>query len=176
MKITTEQYTTLKLLADDIASARMAPKHLERYHKIVVQDNGQDKVVQKFSPEATRSAILVHMVHSVELGLDPLAGIDTQKVDAKKPIKEKDQAPQEVDVFTAEALAAIPPGKPDAASLKPPEAKINIGDTVIDAEGKKMVVHDEFPRTEGHEWVDQNGRRWKIVDGKKRQQKKLILQ
>ncbi len=156
MKITTEQYTTLKLLADDVASARMAPKHLERHVKIVVQDDGKDRIVQKFSPDATRSAILVHMVQSVEIGLDPLAGFNV-RVPAAKPVAVEDQT-QEHDVFTAEALAKIPAGKPDAATLARPKR---------DSAFKDAIIHKE-----GESWADDKGRYWKIVEGKKRQQKK----
>lgn len=160
MKITTEQYTTLKLLADDVASARMAPKHLERFVKIVVQDDGKDKIVHKFNPDATRSAILVYMVQSVLIGLDPLAGFNVSVPASKKPVAVEDES-QEHDVFTAEALAKIPPGKPDAATLAPP---------VSPKPGDKVI--SEFPRTDGREWQDEKGRYWKIIEGKKRQQKK----
>ncbi len=152
MKITTEQYNTLKLLADDIATARAAPKDMERFHKIVVQDAGKDKVVNKFSPEMTRAAILIALVSAVENDLDYTL-IFMVPVGNKKPVEDQSQEP---DVFTAEALAKIPPGKPDAGTLAPPKS----GFTAVD------------PPKEGDVFVDGKGRHWKIVDGKKRQQKK----
>lgn len=160
MKVTTEQYATLKLLADDLAIARMAPKHLERYHKIVVQDGGKDRIVEKFSPEGTRAAILVFMIKNIEFGLDAMFGMNIPEVDVKKPPAIEGQA-TEIDVFTKEALANIPPGKPDSSALNPPHVKI-----------KAKGLKDETPRKEGEYWIDDNGRHWKIIDGKKVQQKK----
>ncbi len=166
MKITTEQYTTLKLLADDVASARMAPKHLERYIKIVVQDEGKDRIVQKFSPDATRAAILVHMVQSVEIGMDPLAGFNVIPT-SKKAVEDQSQ---EVDVFTAEALAKIPAGKPDHATLAPPKVKAS------QKIPKDILIHHGNvtfePLKEGDVYTDAGGRIWKIINGKKVQQKK----
>lgn len=158
MKITTEQYNTLTLIANDIAVARAAPKNLERFHKIVLQDNGKDRVVEKFAPDMTRAAILLALISAVENNLDYTL-IFLEKKD-KKPVKVEDQS-QEPDVFTLEALAKIPPGKPDAGTLAAPK------------KGLVQQIKDAIARKEGEEWTDENGRRWKLVDGKKRQQKKL---
>ncbi len=159
MKITPDQYTTLKAIADDVASARMAPKHLERFVKIVVQDDGKDRIVQKFSPDATRAAILCHMVDAVEMGLSPFNKMNIHP----EPVKPKaiEDTSQEPDVFTAEALAKIPAGKPDPATLARPKKPSIV-----------KQLQDAVARKEGDYWIDDKGRHWKMIDGKKRQQKK----
>ena len=169
MNINTDQYATLKALADDLATARMAPKGLERFVKIVVQDEGKDRIVQKFSAEGTRAAILVMMVDNVLSGLSPLAGFAVVADPKKKPPAVEDQSQEAVDEFTAAALAQIAPGKPDSSTLNPPRVKIK---------GKGLVAElkDAITRKEGEYWIDENGRHWKIVDGKKRQQKKPKVQ
>ena len=164
MKITnTEQYSLLKMIADDIASSRACPKDLERYVKIVVQDNGQDKIVQKFSPDMTRAAILIEMVRAIEDGKSPMSVLDK---------KEKTKAkPQEtMDEFTAAALALIPAGGPDSSTLNPPRDKMK---KAIIAHIEKLASPPAITYNEGDEWTYKNGRRWKIVNGKKCQQKKI---
>lgn len=166
MTISTDLYATLKSLADDLATARMAPKGLERFVKIVVQDEGKDRIVQKFSAEGTRAAILVMMVENVLTGLSPLAGFAVGADPKKQPPAVEDQSQEAIDEFTAAALAQIAPGKPDSSKLNPPHATIKAGDTYI-RHGKGYIQ-----RTEGEEWTDEKGRRWKLIDGKMRQQKK----
>lgn len=116
--ISSETYGMLKLLADDIATARRFPAHLERFVKIVIQDGGQDKIVQKFSPDATRAAILVAMVEKAMRGLSPMDALEGAPPETLKT-KTK-QKPSADDEFTAAALADIKPGKPEPAMLKPP--------------------------------------------------------
>lgn len=165
--LTPDLYETLKAVADDLASARLAPKHMERSFKIVVQKDGKDMIVEKFSPESTRAAILVHMLKNVESGLNPFTGISPDAVKAPKAVGSED-ASQEPDVFTAEALAKIPAGKPDAATLKPPKnILIHAGNAA-----EKKVKPRADARKEGEYWIDDGGRHWKIVEGKKVQQKK----
>lgn len=162
MKITTEKYNTLALIANDIAVARAAPKDLERFHKTVIEDDGKDKVVRKFSAEMTRAAILLALISAIEHGTDY-----TDIFVVKEPKRKK--TPEEShDIFTEEALAKIPPGKPDAEMLKQPN---KFAPGTIHTHGKDgWTVHT--PPKEGDLFKDENGRWWKILDGKKRQQKK----
>ena len=161
MNITTEQYNVLKLLADDIATARAAPKDLERFVKIVVDDEGKDRVVRKFSADMTRAAILIAMVRAVEGGNSPLSII--KNVAAPKAVAVEDQSQETHDEFTAAALAQIPPGKLDSSTLNPPRAKVKVK---VAADGRK----------EGEYWIDDKGRHWKIIEGRKVQQKKPKVQ
>ena len=160
MKTNQEAYNVMKLLAEDISKSRATPKHLERYVKIVIDDDGKDKVVRKFSYDMTAAAILVAMVHNVEQGLGPLSGFVFDDK-PKKPVAVEDVSQEtQHDEFTAAALAQIPPGKPDSSTLNPPRAKVKV----------KASAHPE--RKEGEYWIDDKGRHWKIIEGRKVQQKK----
>lgn len=143
MKITTEQYNVMKLIAEDIVASNSFNESLRR--------NLAPRTYTVFHAEGTKSAVLLALIKAVEEGKELMHYV------AKKDVQPA--ASNEVDEFTAEAIAKIPPGKPDAATLKRPK-----GDVFV------KVVAENLP--EGHAWADDKGRHWKIVDGKKRQQKK----
>lgn len=162
--ITTEEYATLKLLAEDIVTAGSHHPSYKRRLLGVNQESGT--VYTTFYTKGTVAAVLAGLVRAIEMGCHPALDVLVQPDRPEAEPKKKEKPPEEVDVFTKEALEKIPPGGPDQQILNGPRDKIK---------GKPLtaVIRDMPPRVEGEEWTDGNGRRWKIVDGKIKQQKKV---
>jgi len=127
----------------------------------VTRDNSMTAMARRVlegAKDGTRAAILIHLAKNIEEG----KGLYTGMIfgEAAKPVPVED-ASQEPDVFTAEALAKIPLGKPDPSTLARPKKTSLVKE-----------LQDAIARKEGEYWIDEAGRHWKIVEGKKRQQKK----